>query len=109
MQITISKSILENILVNAQPFLEKKDTSQITSHVFIDVSNSKLTIIIDDYNNAIKTIVTPDINYNKRKKDNSNNSNSASFYDFKAEITKMQESIYQVQKHFGNLKVSFMI
>ena len=35
MKITISKSILENILINAGPFLEKKDTSQITSHVFI--------------------------------------------------------------------------
>ena len=40
MKITISKSIMENILIQAQPFLEKKDTSQITSHVYINVSNS---------------------------------------------------------------------
>jgi len=49
MKITIQKSIIENILVNAQAFLEKKDTSQITSHIFIDVSDSKLTIKATDY------------------------------------------------------------
>ncbi len=49
MKITISKSIIENILVHAQPFLEKKDTSQITSHVFLNVSNSKLTLKATDY------------------------------------------------------------
>jgi len=49
MKITISKSILENILVHAQPFLEKKDTSQITSHVFLKALNSELTIKATDY------------------------------------------------------------
>lgn len=49
MKITIQKSIIENILVNSQPFLEKKDTSQITSHVFLDVSNSKLTVKATDF------------------------------------------------------------
>ncbi|MCF6309844.1 MAG: DNA polymerase III subunit beta [Sulfurimonas sp.] len=49
MKITIQKSIIENILVHAQPFLEKKDTSQITSHVFMDVFNSNLTVKATDY------------------------------------------------------------
>lgn len=49
MKIIISKSILENILVHAGPFLEKKDTSQITSHVYLNVSDSKLTIRATDY------------------------------------------------------------
>jgi len=49
MKITVSKSIIENILVHAQPFLEKKDTSQITSHVYINVNDSKLTIKATDY------------------------------------------------------------
>lgn len=49
MKITVQKSIIENILVHAQPFLEKKDTSQITSHVLISVSNSKLTLRATDY------------------------------------------------------------
>lgn len=48
MKITIQKSIIENILVHIQPFLEKKDASQITSHVLLDVSNSKLNIKATD-------------------------------------------------------------
>jgi DNA polymerase III subunit beta len=58
MKITISKSIIENILVHAQPFLEKKDTSQITSHVFLNVSDSKLTLKATDY--EIGYLVTTD-------------------------------------------------
>ncbi|ADN08051.1 DNA polymerase III subunit beta [Sulfurimonas autotrophica] len=49
MKITVSKSILENILIHASPFLEKKDTSQITSHVYMNVSNSELTLKATDY------------------------------------------------------------
>ena len=49
MKITVQKSIIENILLHAQPFLEKKDTSQITSHVFIDVSNPILTVKATDH------------------------------------------------------------
>ena len=49
MIITISKSILENVLIHAGPFLEKKDTSQITSHVYLSASNSNLTIKATDY------------------------------------------------------------
>jgi DNA polymerase-3 subunit beta len=49
MKIIVSKSIIENILGYAQPFLEKKDTSQITSHVYINVNNSNLTIKATDY------------------------------------------------------------
>jgi DNA polymerase III subunit beta len=49
MKISVSKSIIENILVHAGPFLEKKDTSQITSHVYISASNSELTIKATDY------------------------------------------------------------
>jgi len=49
MIITISKSILENILMHAVPFLEKKDTSQITSHVYLNAKNSLLTVKATDY------------------------------------------------------------
>ncbi|MCF6330154.1 MAG: DNA polymerase III subunit beta [Sulfurimonas sp.] len=49
MQITISKSILENILIHSLPFLEKKDTSQITSHVYLNASNNQLTLKATDY------------------------------------------------------------
>jgi len=49
MKISISKSIIESILLHAQPFLEKKDTSQITSHVYINVIDSKLTLKATDF------------------------------------------------------------
>jgi len=49
MKIIISKSILENILIHAGPFLEKKDTSQITSHIYLNASNTHLTIKATDY------------------------------------------------------------
>ena len=35
MKISINKSVLETILLNTQPYLEKKDLSQITSHLYI--------------------------------------------------------------------------
>ena len=49
MIITISKSIIENILIHSAPFLEKKDTSQITSHVYLSASNGILTVKATDY------------------------------------------------------------
>jgi DNA polymerase-3 subunit beta len=58
MKISISKSILENILIHAGPFLEKKDTSQITSHVYLNANDSKLTLKATDY--EIGFLVTTD-------------------------------------------------
>ncbi len=34
MKVRVQKQIIETLLINLQPFLEKKDASQITSHVF---------------------------------------------------------------------------
>ncbi len=48
MIITIPKSVIENILIHAGPFLEKKDTSQITSHVYLHASNNSLTLKATD-------------------------------------------------------------
>ncbi|QHG92040.1 DNA polymerase III subunit beta [Sulfurimonas sp. CVO] len=61
MKITVQKSIIENILIHTQPFLEKKDTSQITSHVLLDASNSKLTVKATDYEIGL-LVSTPNIN-----------------------------------------------
>ncbi len=49
MKIGISKSILENILLHVQPFLEKKDTSQITSHLYLEAKTDLLIIKATDY------------------------------------------------------------
>jgi DNA polymerase-3 subunit beta len=58
MIITISKSVIENILIHAGPFLEKKDTSQITSHIYLNASNNNLTLKATDY--EIGFLVTTD-------------------------------------------------
>jgi len=49
MKVLVEKSILENILVHATPFLEKKDTSLITSHVYLEAQNDTLHIKATDY------------------------------------------------------------
>ena len=49
MKVFIDKGILENILVHASAFLEKKDTSLITSHVYLKAQNGSLNIKATDY------------------------------------------------------------
>jgi len=48
MKINVTKQLLESILINLQPFLEKKDASQITSHVFIEAKNNRVVIKATD-------------------------------------------------------------
>jgi DNA polymerase-3 subunit beta len=48
MKIRVSKPLIESILINLQPFLEKKDASQITSHVYIEAVNNVVTIKATD-------------------------------------------------------------
>jgi len=64
MIITISKSIIENILIHAGPFLEKKDTSQITSHVYLNASNDTLTVKATDYEIGF-LVTTKNVNISK--------------------------------------------
>ncbi len=49
MIIQINKNVLENILINTQNFLEKKDPSQITAHILFEASNQRLNIKATDY------------------------------------------------------------
>jgi len=55
MKIEIKKSLLEQILSQMQPFLEKKDLSQITSHVYLEASGSELVVKATDYETGLKT------------------------------------------------------
>jgi len=48
MKISTKKNILESILINAQAFLERKDPTNITSHIYIDVSDNIVTIKATD-------------------------------------------------------------
>lgn len=49
MKVTIVKSIFESILLNSQSFLEKKDLSQITSHILLNADNENLQIKATDF------------------------------------------------------------
>jgi len=77
MKITIQKSIIENILIHAQPFLEKKDTSQITSHVYLNASNDTLTVKATDYEIGF-LVTTKNVNISK---DGSITANGKKFLD----------------------------
>ncbi|MFA6760849.1 MAG: DNA polymerase III subunit beta [Sulfuricurvum sp.] len=58
MKITIKKSVLENMLINAQAFVEKKDLSQITSHILIKADTNTLTIKATDYEIGLEASTT---------------------------------------------------
>ncbi|MEA2028351.1 MAG: DNA polymerase III subunit beta [Campylobacterota bacterium] len=60
MKIIIKKTIIESILINTLPFLEKKDASQITSHILFDINNSYSTIKATDMEIGIE-VKTQDI------------------------------------------------
>jgi len=48
MKINVQKQTIESILINLQPFLEKKDATQITSHVLFIVKENYCTIKATD-------------------------------------------------------------
>ena len=48
MKIRVTKSLIESILINLQPFLEKKDASQITSHIYFETQNDTCIIKATD-------------------------------------------------------------
>jgi DNA polymerase-3 subunit beta len=57
MKFSVTKSILENIVTNTVPFLEKKDNSSITSHILFEVDNSNLTIKATDYEMGLVGVI----------------------------------------------------
>ena len=60
MKIRANKQIIESILINLQSFLEKKDASQITSHILFKTQNNKCIIKATDSEIGLK-IVTENI------------------------------------------------
>ena len=57
MKFVITKSIIENIISAMQPFLEKKDASSITSHIYLEILNSQLILKATDYEIGLESIV----------------------------------------------------
>jgi len=60
MKIRAKKQIIESILINLQPFLEKKDATQITSHLLFKTDNNRCIIKSTDSEIGLK-ITTSDI------------------------------------------------
>ena len=60
MKIRAEKQIIESILINLQPFLEKKDASQITSHILFTTQDSKCIVKATDSEIGLQ-IVTDNI------------------------------------------------
>jgi DNA polymerase-3 subunit beta len=54
MKIRVSKQVIESILINLQPFLEKKDASQITSHIYLKAQNGNCLIKATDSEIGLK-------------------------------------------------------
>ena len=48
MKIHVNKSLIESMLINLQPFLEKKDATQITSHIYFEAQNDICTVKATD-------------------------------------------------------------
>lgn len=49
MRFVITKNVFENVIAHMQPFLEKKDASSITSHIYLETLNDKLILKATDY------------------------------------------------------------
>ncbi|MEA3353442.1 MAG: DNA polymerase III subunit beta [Campylobacterota bacterium] len=58
MKFTISKNIIENIVSSMQPFLNKKDSSSITSHIYFEVINANLIVKSTDYEMGCQAVVS---------------------------------------------------
>ena len=58
MKFTISKNLIENIVSSMQPFLNKKDSSAITSHIYLEVLNANLIVKSTDYEMGCKATVS---------------------------------------------------
>ena len=67
MKFTISKNIIENIISSMQPFLEKKDSSAITSHIYFEVSQNRLTLKATDYEMGLEATIDEITNIDEGK------------------------------------------
>ena len=58
MKLTVNKSVFENVVSSMQPFLDKKDASSITSHIYLEVSNNSLIVKSTDYEIGLKASIS---------------------------------------------------
>jgi len=74
MRFTITKNVIENVIASMQPFLEKKDASAITSHIYLEVNTSGLILKATDYEIGLESHID-NINESESGKATVNGSN----------------------------------
>ena len=67
MKFTINKNMIENIISSMQPFLEKKDASAITSHIYFEVDSNCLILRSTDYEMGLEAIIEDITNFDEGK------------------------------------------
>jgi len=67
MKFTISKIMIENIISSMQPFLEKKDASSITSHIYFEVSSNCLILRSTDHEMGLEATIKDITNFDDGK------------------------------------------
>ncbi|RDU72466.1 DNA polymerase III subunit beta [Helicobacter anseris] len=55
MKFSVNKNSFENVLNHLQPFLDKKDSSQITSHIYFETFENKILLKATDYEIGLDT------------------------------------------------------
>jgi len=90
LKISIQKNILEKILINSQAFTEKRDLTQITSHLLIQVQNNTFTVKATDYEIGLQTVLH-DISYTE---EGIATANSKKFADIVKNLKDDSISIY---------------
>ena len=99
MKICVNKPLIESILINLQPFLEKKDASQITSHIYFEAINNMVTVKATDGEiglviNSDKMIIEHEGNFT---------ANGKKFLDI-VRILKNEEIILETVENNINIK-----
>lgn len=67
MKFNIEKNIFDNVITSMQPFLEKKDASNITSHILLEITNDILIIKSTDLEMGLKVVIKDITDYTDGK------------------------------------------
>jgi len=67
MKFSTNKGKFEQVIASMQPFLEKKDLSAITSHIYIEIINDTLILKSTDYEMGLSSHIDEIENYEDGK------------------------------------------
>ncbi|PAF52452.1 DNA polymerase III subunit beta [Helicobacter sp. 13S00477-4] len=99
MKLSLAKNNFEIILNNFQAFLDKKDSSQITSHIYLEIIDSKLLLKATDYEIGIES----KIDIIKKESDGSATVNGRKILDIVKRL-KDGEIILETENDFIHIK-----